>query len=85
MSEGNGFSIGNGSSIDASKLELVDERLVVIGSHTGPTSVLHLGVENCSCSGKRQSRVLIGDLHVCETQSKANVINVLLNNLEFLK
>ena len=47
MSEENGFSIGNGSRINTATLELVDECLVVIGSHTGPTSVLHLGVENC--------------------------------------
>ena len=46
MGEGNGFSIGNGRCIDAATLELVKECLVVIGSHTGPASALHLGVEN---------------------------------------
>ena len=46
MSEGNGFSIGNGRSVDAATLEFVDECLVVVGTHTGPASALHLGVEN---------------------------------------
>jgi len=46
MSERNSFSIGNGRCIDAATVELVKECLVVIGSHTGPASVLHLGVEN---------------------------------------
>ena len=84
MGKGDGFVIVNGSSIDAATLELVKECLVVIGSHTGPASALHLSVENGSCSGKRQSRVLIGNLHVCETQSITNVINVLLHNFLFL-
>ena len=66
MDEEYGLAIGNGSSIDAATLELVDESLVVIGSHRGPASALHLGVENGSCYGKRRSRVLIGNLHVCE-------------------
>lgn len=66
MSERNSFSIENGRCIDAATLEFVDECLVVIGSHRGPASALHLGVENGSCYGKRRSRVLIGNLHVCE-------------------
>ena len=46
MGERNDFSIGNGCGIDAATLELVDECLVMIGTHRGPVSVLHLGVEN---------------------------------------
>ena len=41
-----GLSDRNGCGIDAATLELVDECLVVVGSHRGPASVLHLGVEN---------------------------------------
>ena len=32
--------------INASSQELVNERLVVVGTHAGPASVLHLGIEN---------------------------------------
>ena len=45
MGERNDFSFGNGSSIDAATQELVKECLVVIDSHTGPASALHLGIE----------------------------------------
>ena len=41
-----GLSACNGCGIDATTVELVKECLVVIGSHRGPASVLHLGVEN---------------------------------------
>ena len=41
-----GLSDCNGSCIDAATLELVDECLVEVGSHRGPASALHLGVEN---------------------------------------
>ena len=41
-----GLSACNGCGIDTATLELVDECLVVIGSHAGPASVLHLVVEN---------------------------------------
>ena len=46
MGEGDGLAIVNGSGIDATTLELVNERLVVVGTHRGPAPVLHLGVEN---------------------------------------
>ena len=46
VGERNVFSSGNGSSIDVAALELVEECMIVIGSHTGPASALHLGVEN---------------------------------------
>ena len=46
VGERNCFSIGNGSSIDAATLELVNECLIVISSHTGSDSALHLGVED---------------------------------------
>ena len=46
MGEGDGVAIGNSGSIDASTLELVDECLVVKGSHGRPAAVLDLGVEN---------------------------------------
>ena len=56
MGERYGLSARNGCGIDAATLalgyaaslveELVDECLVVEGSHRGPASVLHLGVEN---------------------------------------
>lgn len=46
MSKGNGLAVENGCSIDAATLEFVDECLIVEGSHRGPPSVLHLGVES---------------------------------------
>ena len=46
VGKGNGLAIVNGCGIDAATLELVDECLVVVGSHRGPASFLHLGVEN---------------------------------------
>ena len=46
MGEGGGFAVIDGRDINAATLELVKECLVVIGSHTGPPSALHLGVEN---------------------------------------
>jgi hypothetical protein len=46
MDERDGSAIIYGSSIDATTVELVKECLVVIGTHRGPASVLHLGVEN---------------------------------------
>ena len=46
MSKGDGLAIKDGSGIDAATLELIDECLVVVGSHAGPASVLHLGVKN---------------------------------------
>jgi hypothetical protein len=46
MGEGDDLAIVNGRDINTATLELVDECLVVIGSHTGPASVLNLGVEN---------------------------------------
>ena len=46
MGEGNSSSIVNGGGIDAAAVKLVEECLVVIGSHGGPASALHLGVEN---------------------------------------
>jgi hypothetical protein len=57
MSERNSFSIGNGRCIDATTMELVDESLVVIGSHRGPASALHLGVEKAlaMASGEAES------------------------------
>jgi hypothetical protein len=46
MGESDDLAIVNGRDINTATLELVDEGLVVIGSHTGPASVLNLGVEN---------------------------------------
>ena len=46
MGEGDGVAIGNSGSIDTSTLELVDECLIMIGTHGGPAPVLDLGVEN---------------------------------------
>ena len=46
MGEGYGVAIGNSGSINASTLELVDECLIMIGTHGGPAAVLDLGVEN---------------------------------------
>ena len=46
MSEGESLAIIDGSSIDAATLELVEECLVVVGSHRRPASVLYLGVKN---------------------------------------
>ena len=57
MDERDGSAITNGRSIDAAPLKLVEECLVVIGSHTGPASVLHLGVEKAlaMASGEAES------------------------------
>jgi len=46
MSKRYGISACYGGGVDASTLELVDECLVVIGSHAGPPSVLYQGIEN---------------------------------------
>ena len=46
MGEGDGVAIGNSGSIDTSMLELVNECLVVVGTHGRPAAVLDLGVEN---------------------------------------
>ena len=45
-SEADGFAITNGCNVNAAVLELVDECLIMIGTHTGPASVLHLGIED---------------------------------------
>jgi hypothetical protein len=45
MCEGYGFAIIDGRGFNASTQELVDECLVVIGTHTCPTSVLNLSIE----------------------------------------
>ena len=76
MGEGDAVGIGNCRGIDASMQELIDECLIVISTHTRPTSALHLGVENC---------YQLRNLHVCELQGIANVINVILHNFLFLK
>ena len=47
MDERDGSAITNGRSIDAMAAELVDECLIVVGTHRGPASALHLYVENC--------------------------------------
>jgi hypothetical protein len=41
-----GLSACNGCGVDAAPLELVKERLVVIGSHRGPASMANLTIEN---------------------------------------
>jgi len=46
MGERNSSSIVNGGGIDTAAVELVEECLVVVGSHGGPASALHLGIEN---------------------------------------
>jgi len=46
MGERDGSAIIYGSSIDAAAVELVEECLVVVGSHGGPASALHLGIED---------------------------------------
>ena len=46
MSKRYGIPACNGCGIDATTMEFVDECLVVIGTHTCPTSILDLTVEN---------------------------------------
>ena len=46
MGEGNSLNIVNGRDIYGTTLKFIDERLVVIGTHGGPATVLHVGVEN---------------------------------------
>jgi len=57
MGERDGSAIIYGSSIDAATLELIKECLVVIGTHRGPASALHLGVEKAlaMASGEAES------------------------------
>ena len=45
--EVDGLSIIDGRDIDTSTQELVDERLVVIGTHTSPTGIADLTIEYC--------------------------------------
>jgi hypothetical protein len=47
MGERNAPTIIYGRSIDAATLELVNECLVVIGSHTCPAGITDLMIENC--------------------------------------
>ena len=70
LAKGDDLAIVNGSDIDAATLKFVDECLVVIGSHRGPATALHLGVENGSCSGKRQSRVLTRESACLRTEAQ---------------
>lgn len=46
MGERKSIPIGNGSGVNAATPELIKERLVMIGTHAGPPSASHLGVEN---------------------------------------
>ena len=57
MDERDGSAIIYGSSIDATTVKLVEECLVVIGTHRGPASALHLGVEKAlaMASGEAES------------------------------
>ena len=52
-----GLSACNGCGIDATTMELVKECLVVIGTHRGPASALHLSVEKAlaMASGEAES------------------------------
>ena len=45
--EVDGLSIIDGRDIDTSTQELVDECLVVIGTHTSPTGIADLMIEYC--------------------------------------
>jgi hypothetical protein len=46
MGKEDGLAIVNKCSIDAATLELVDECLVVVGSHRRPAGIGHLLIEN---------------------------------------
>ena len=46
MGKGDGLAVKDGSGINAAPLELVEKCLVVVGSHRGPASALHLLVES---------------------------------------
>ena len=48
MCERGGFTITNGCNIDAATLELVDECLVVVGTHTSPAGIADLMIEYCN-------------------------------------
>ena len=43
--EGNGLAVIDGRDVNASTLELVDESLVVIGTHTSPAGTADLKIE----------------------------------------
>lgn len=47
MSEDDSLTIIDGRDINASSLELVDECLVVIGTHTSPAGITNLMIEYC--------------------------------------
>ena len=47
MGKTDGLTVIDGRNINTSSLELVDECLVVIGSHTSPAGIADLMIENC--------------------------------------
>jgi hypothetical protein len=47
MDERDGSAIIYGSGIDATTQELVDECLIVIGTHTSPAGITYLMIEYC--------------------------------------
>lgn len=47
MGKREGLAVVDGRDVDAAMLELVDECLVVVGSHRGPASIAYLMIENC--------------------------------------
>ena len=47
MSKQYGPSVCNGCGINTATLELVDECLVVVGSHTSPAGITDLMIEYC--------------------------------------
>ena len=47
IGEADGLTIINGCDINAATLELIDECMVVTGTHRGPAGITDQGVENC--------------------------------------
>ena len=47
MGKTDGLTVIDGRNINAATLKLVDEGLVVIGTHTSPASIADLMIENC--------------------------------------
>ena len=69
-------AFANRRGVNATPLELIHKGMIMIGSHTCPSTALNLCVEY---------GYQLWNLHVCEQKRKLDVIDVLLHNLNILK
>ena len=47
LGKADGLTVIDGRNINASMLELVDERLIMIGTHSSPAGIADLTIEYC--------------------------------------